>query len=443
MKYQPSQLSWIAVALVLLVGGLVLGNVVLLTGAVFVLVAALLSTALPPPSGIVVTRSLAKVACWVGDTLTVERRLTARGGIGAVFVHDNLPPEARVVSGSNLRVVWKWPGSHTVDVSYQVQFAKRGMFTLEETGWESRAPFGVDQGAAGSCGPAFQVSVVPRIRSITRLNAVRAVGRSGRYVGDLARTGVATDDFRELRPYQPGDPFKRINWKASARGTRADSLPLVNDVEPETRKGVWIFLDMADYMDVGVPLSNPLENTVEASGTLAQYYLAQGSTLGAYAYNSYDGRGELLTPEAGKRQFNRLIQMLAGLKPGPPEEDLLQAVERCKSFLFRLQPAVYVITRLDVLYLRPGETAGSFDRFKTAVTRLASLGTLSGRYNPVRVVHVDPQESGEASLGPGLTRWETRFVARDLRDAGASVIEWEPAREEFSSVLVRHVETYR
>ena len=443
MKYHPSQLSWTAVALLLLVAGLVLGNVVLLAGAVFLLVAALLSTALPPPSGIVVTRSLAKVACWVGDSLTVERRLSVRGGIGVVFVHDELPPEARVVNGSNLRVVWKWPGSYAADISYEVQFSKRGMFTLEETGWESRAPFGVNQGASGFCGPAYQVSVVPRLRSITRLNAVRAVGRSGRYLGDLARTGAATDDFRELRPYQPGDPFKRINWKASARGIRADNLPLVNDVEPETKKGVWIFLDMADYMDVGVPLSNPLENTVEASGALAQYYLAQGSTLGAYAYNSYDGRGELLTPETGKRQFNRLIQMLAGLKPGPPEEDLLQAVERCKSFLLRLQPAVFIITRLDVHYLRPGETAGSFDRFKTAVIRLASLGTLSGRYSPVRVVHVDPQESSETSQGLGLSRWETRFVARDLRDAGASVIEWEPAREEFTSVLVRHVEAYR
>ncbi|MYA51070.1 MAG: DUF58 domain-containing protein [Chloroflexi bacterium] len=443
MRYQPSQLSWIAIALVLLVAGLILGNLVLLAGAVFVLVSALLSTAIPPPSGIAVTRSLAKVACWVGDTLTVERRLTARHGTGAIFVHDDLPPEARVVSGSNLRVVWKWPGSKAADISYRVQFSKRGQYALQETEWESRAPFGVDQGVSASSGPPFQVSVVPRIRSITRLNAVRGVARHGRYLGDLSRTGAATDEFRELRPYQPGDPFKRINWKASARGIRADNLPLVNDVEPETKKGVWIFLDMADYMDVGVPLSNPLENTVEASGTLAQYYLAQGSTLGAYAYNSYDGRGELLTPEAGKRQFNRLIQMLAGLKPGPPEEDLLLAVERCKSFLLRLEPAVYVITRLDVHYDRPGEAPGSFDRFKTAITRLASLGTLSGWNNPVRVVHVDPQGSPEAAQGLGLTRWETRLVAKDLRDAGASVIEWEPSREEFTSVLVRHVEAYR
>ena len=46
---QPSQLVWIAVALVLLLLGLSLGNVVLLTGAVFVLLTALLATALARP----------------------------------------------------------------------------------------------------------------------------------------------------------------------------------------------------------------------------------------------------------------------------------------------------------------------------------------------------------------------------------------------------------
>ena len=206
---------------------------------------------------------------------------------------------------------------------------------------------------------------------------------------------------------------------------------------------MWIFLDMADYMDVGAPLSNPLENTVEASGTLAQYYLSRGSTLGAFAYNSSGDTGELLSPEAGGRQFNRLMRMLAGLKPGPPDQDLLQSVERCKDFLYQMRPEVFIITRLDVHYPRPGEVAASFDRLKAAVNRLTSLRTLSRRYGRVRVVHVDPQEPRTVSQGLGLTRWETRLVARDLREVGATVIEWEPAREEFMSALVRHIDAYR
>lgn len=441
--FQQSQIAWAAIALSLLLLGLALGNVVLLTGAVFLLLITLLSTALPPAAGVVVERGLSRATCWVGDTVTVRRELTARSGVGPIFVHDDLPPEAEVVEGSNLRVVWKWPGTLTADVSYELRFPKRGLYVLPESSWESQAPLASSAGASGGGGPAFEVSVVPRIRNVARLNLVRAVRRGSRYAGDLAKTGASTDEFKELRPYQPGDPFKRINWKASARASAADGLPLVNELEPETKRAVWVFMDTAHYMDVGVPLSNPLESTVEASGTLAQYYLSRGSTLGAYAYNSAGGAGEILAPEAGKRQFNRLMDMLAGLKPGPAEQDLLQSVERCKSFLYRIRPDVFVITRLDVHYARPGEDSMEFERFKTAISRLISLKPHSARARRVQVVHVEPQGATPESSGLGLTRWETRHVARELRDKGAAVIEWEPSREEFTSVLLRHVDLYK
>lgn len=443
MKLQPSQLSWIAAALLLLVAGLVLGNLVLLSGAVFVLVTALLSTTLKPPNRVEVTRNPATFTCWVGETVAVERRLTARGGIGAIIVHDELPAEAEVVNGSNLRVVWKWPGSHTTDISYELRFPRRGAFTLQETGWDARAPFGVSWSASGSAGGEMQVSVVPRIRSIARLQALRTPTRSSSFGNNRSSMGTDSDEFRELRPYQPGDPFNRINWKASARGTRADNLPMVNELYPEAKRGAWIFLDTADYMDVGSPLSNPLENTIEASGALAEYYLGRGSTVGSYAYNSLDGRGGLLTPDSGRSQFRRLVQMLAGLRPGPPQEDLLQATERCKSFLLRLQPDVFVITRLDIQYDRPGETSDSLERCKTAIRRLVSFGAVANRSNRVCVVHVSPPESAEMAQGLHWTEWEAQFIAAEVARAGARVIEWDPEAEEFASVLLRYVKTDR
>src|SRR5207244_1829192 len=44
---------------------------------------------------------------------------------------------------------------------------------------------------------------------------------------DVARMGVATNEFRELRQYVSGDPLRRINWKATARcmGTGEASVP--------------------------------------------------------------------------------------------------------------------------------------------------------------------------------------------------------------------------
>ena len=421
--FRPSLVSWIALASVFLVLGLILGNLALLTGAVFVLLSAFLATALSPPSGIVVVRRLPRTTCWAGDTLMVDRQLTARGGIGSIFVHDVLPDEAQVVKGSNLRVLWKWPTRKTADLSYEIQFPKRGQFVLDRSSWQSQAPLGVHRHASGLGGDSFKVKMVPRINSVTRLNEVRAHTKATRYQDDIAKTGASTNEFRELRPYQPGDPIKRINWKASARASRGDNLPLVNELEPETRKTIWIFLDVADYMDVGVPLSNPLEHTMEASGALAQYYLSKGSTLGAYAYNTSRVTGELLPPESGKKQFTQLMHMLTVLKPGRLQQVLLQAVERCKGFLFRLRPEVFIITRLDVHYAGLGGTSESLDRFQAAVNRFAALRARSRRPGRVRVVHVAPEEPAPDPQTPALTKWEAHVVAGVLRKAGASVIE--------------------
>ena len=441
--FRPSLLGWIVLSSIFLMLGLGLGNLVFLTGAVFLLLSVLLVTALSPPYGITVARSLSRTSCRAGDTLTVSRQLTVQGGIGSVFVHDVLPFESEIVVGNNLRVLWKWPGIKTFDLSYQVQFPMRGQVTLPQSRWESQAPFQLKRGAAGVSGEHFQLSVLPRIRSVTRLNEVRATTKSSRFLGDTAMTGIATNEFRELRPYQPGDPIKLINWKATARGSRGDGLPFVNQTEQEARRAVWIFLDMAAYMDVGVPMSSPLESTVEASGALAQYYLSKGSTLGAFAYNTSTHTGELLPPETGRKQFSRLVQMLTGLKPGQPRQDLLQAVEWCKDFLFQLRPEVFIITRLDVHYSRPGETTRSLERFRAGVSRLTFLRARSRRQGRVWIVHVAPKEPTTGSSTPVLTRWETRVVAAALRKAGASVVEWNPDQEEFAVVLARNLNAYR
>ena len=280
----PALLSWTWLGLLLLVAGLFFGNVVLLAGAVFLFVAVLAAGALRAPDDVVIERGLPRVICWVGDALVVERRLTARTGMGPIRVVDPLPREAAVIEGNNFRIVWKWPGETTVDLTYKIAFAKRGEYVIPEAVWESQAPLGAGRGQAGRAGPELSLLVAPRTSDISRLNSVRAMTRNNMLMDDIARIRSSGEEFRELRPYQPGDPIKSINWKATARNGDAYNAPLVNELEPEGRKAVWIFLDVANYMDVGTPVSSPMENTIEAAGTLAQYYVSQGSTLGAYAY---------------------------------------------------------------------------------------------------------------------------------------------------------------
>ncbi len=347
-----SLIGWVGLCLLFLAIGLLFGNIVLLAGALFLLLTVLLATMPQPPDKIEAERKVPREICWAGDVMEVEPRLTLCEGFGAIFVHNYLPAEMEVVEGNNFHLLWKWPGTAGFDLSYRIRFDKRGELTLPATAWTSQAPFGIRRRRAEPVGPAITVSVVPRIRGITRLNEIRVATKQPRYQDDLSQTGTANSEFRELRPYAPGDPIKLINWKASSRGARRDNLPLVNELEPEGRKAVWIFMNLASYMDVGMPLDSPMVNTIEAAGSLAQFFLSKGSTVGAYAYNNYGGEGKLLAPDSGQKQFQRLTWMLVGLKPGRPSQDLLHAVEGCKGFLLRPQPEVFIITRLDIFYPR-------------------------------------------------------------------------------------------
>ncbi len=256
---RSSLMGWLGFSLLLLVLGLAFGNLILLAGAFFVLFTLLAAASIRPPSGVQVERVLPRTTCWTGDSMLVPRRISASGGMGPILVHDALPQELEVTEGNNLRVIWKWPGARTFDLSYTLTLPSRGEFHLPATEWQTQAPAGMRRSVMLEASDPARISVVPRIRGITRLNEIRVFTKHTRFQEDLARAGISDSEFRELRPYVPGDPIKLINWKATSRGSRNDALPLVNELEPEGEKAVWVFMDAANYMDVGMPSANPME----------------------------------------------------------------------------------------------------------------------------------------------------------------------------------------
>ncbi len=432
---------WLALSFLLLAVALVFGNPILLAGSVLVLLIVLLGTLLTPPTGIEVEREMTRVVCWAGDRLEVRRRVKVTSGIGTLYVYDELPAEMEVVEGNNFRAVWKWPGPRTYDLSYEFLCPKRGLYVLGETVWNAEGPLGLQRRNTGTAGETQEFSVVPRIQAVGRVKEVRARAHGRFFRTDVATRGPSTTDFKDLRPYSPGDPMRIVNWKASARNSYEANPLLINQYEAEGRKAIWIFLDGAEYMEVGTTLSSLIDHAVEAAGSIAQYYLSQGYTLGAYIYNTPN---DILTPDLGRKQFKRLTDMLTTLQPGPARQDLSEAVEWCKSFLYRLQPEVYAITRLDVHYPRDGSQSQSIDGFVTGIKRLVALRSRTRRLNPVRVVHVESAgiRQGDVSVEShtqDLLRWEARLLHKPIREVGASIVAWDPAKQDFTTTLMQHI----
>jgi hypothetical protein len=122
----------------------------------------------------------------------------------------------------------------------------------------------------------FGIEVVPA--SILALLSSPVGGRARRAseAGRPENLPGNGDELRELRDHAPGDPFKRIAWKASARRGRL----LVREMEREERAIVWLVMDTSIELWAGAPGAAPLDRVVEEVGAVAVQHLRRGDRVG-------------------------------------------------------------------------------------------------------------------------------------------------------------------
>jgi len=140
-----------------------------------------------------------------------------------------------------------------------------------------------------------------RSRSAPRTITGLPVERSGASLLSPAGSGT---ELRELRELRPGDPFKSIAWKASARRGRL----MVREVEQEVQETRYVVLDVSGTMRGGVPGRRKLDFAVEAAAAEARRALDAGDRLGLV---TVDGR--LLAhvqPKDGRPQLLRIFEAL-------------------------------------------------------------------------------------------------------------------------------------
>jgi uncharacterized protein (DUF58 family) len=104
--------------------------------------------------------------------------------------------------------------------------------------------------------------------------------RSGRSV--IAPHGGGTE-LRELREMVPGDPFKSIAWRPSARRGKL----LVREVDQEVQETRYVVLDVSGTMRGGAPGTRKLDHAIEAVAAEARRTLSGGDRFGVLAV---DGR---------------------------------------------------------------------------------------------------------------------------------------------------------
>jgi uncharacterized protein (DUF58 family) len=127
-------------------------------------------------------------------------------------------------------------------------------------------------------------------------------------------------DLRELREHAPGDPFKQIAWKATARTGKL----MVRELDRETMVTHFLLVDIAGTMRQGRPGLQRLDLAVEVAAGYARSVLEAGDRVGLV---TFDGRvvGEV-KPNDGPAHRLRIVERLMDAM-SVVEEDLTELTD--------------------------------------------------------------------------------------------------------------------
>lgn len=220
---------------------------------------------------------------------------------------DSYPPFFRLKTGTNAALLGV-PGKGNTTIHYEITATSIG-----------RQEFGpvhlVLRDVAGlffyqrDVETTSHVEVIPRARELVRgsLTATAFSTYSGPVIS--RRKGEGTD-FADIRQYVHGDPYKRIEWKSTARTGEL----MVRELHSETQLNIMIILDSSDTMAYGQAGQTKLDYSARAVGALISYLSQRGDFFGLTIIQG-NQPAKVVPMARGQGQVYTILQCLGKLEP--------------------------------------------------------------------------------------------------------------------------------
>jgi len=215
----------------------------------------------------------------------------------------------RVISDNNLKLTLvpqrvEIPPGHSVVLSLRVEGKRVGQHGIHGLCLDlSSGPelFSVPLTFANP----FGIEVLPRTYRRRARSAVGGRNRRESPHGHPRRHHGESGEFSEIRDHQPGDPFRRIAWRASARRGKL----LVRDYELQEHEVVWLLLDASVELWAGPPGSAPLDLAIDELGSIADRHLSMGDSVGLVIAGARPLAW--LEPQSGVMALGKVLEALA------------------------------------------------------------------------------------------------------------------------------------
>jgi uncharacterized protein (DUF58 family) len=193
---------------------------------------------------------------------------------------------------------------------------------------------------------------------------------AGAYLGARPGSGLA---FAELRPYEPGDDVRHLDWNVTARQGR----PFVRRFAEERALTVWLIVDISASLRFGPDGRTKADRAVQSAALLATAAIQAGDRAGLALVS--DRVEAELPPSGGVKQLARLVRALVAT----PSRSRRTALTAGLRGLARSRRRALVVVLSDFLTVEPA----------------SAWKTVARRHDVVAVRLIEPREQALPASG--------------------------------------------
>nr|MDO8097972.1 DUF58 domain-containing protein [Candidatus Njordarchaeota archaeon] len=334
------------------------------------------------------------------EELTIEETIKNEGKRPVFLeVMSELPPELVVSEGSNHYLTYL-KGKQAHRIRYKIRSNFLGHFTIRGVSMRTMdlffASFQEDRKEVENIISVYPVFEELRKFPSSRINVKPLQGSMP------SRSPGPGTEFFEIRDYVPGDEFRRINWKASAR---VGNL-LSNEYEWERMADVYIVLDSTRSS------KHFSTDYIKMCASIGDYFLRLGNRVGLIAIGKF---WTWVRSGSGRKQLIRLVDNLIDERPDEPI-----------SFGFQADNTLRVVPQASTVILlstmrdhRIRELTESLVERRQRM--LAVIPTTDANY-----LKMSQRDPSSVTATKKLVRLERENASMFLKRIGVNAIEWDP-----------------
>ena len=333
-----------------------------------------------------------------GDDVTIEVDISSERGLDRIEIE--LFPSERLAGAGALRAVSRVEPSHTTKLSFTVKATEWGVGRIDRVAVRVADRFAMFGGSV-DVRPTQSVSIgLPEDRAAATLEAERFRRIVGSHLSQDRGTGL---EIADIRPFQPGDSARNINWRISNRRHE----PWVNLRHPDRSSIVIVVVDAHDGMGAEQALTQ--RRSVAAALALCRGHLALHDSVGLLIVGHTVA---WLPPKLGRNQLFAIADQLVSVSNAP------EASRR----MYRPAAVSNIPSSAIVVAVSPLRDP----------LMVSLVGEIRSHGNPVSVlVPTEASPRPRRLAGSKVDQWSRRLAAveqnlgvQSLRNRGVAIVPW-------------------